>query len=461
MNKFFTNHTKQKQTKLYSTLILSWFMIMLSACQRNVLPIEASPALATVTRGKIEQTLTLVGYLEANQSSTLNWKTAGVVSSVSVSEGQFVKKGEVLASLEPNSLSGEILANGKEILDTDEKISELLVSETAKAKAYKELRDKAVALSDAEHHLESLSYPINDKERLEKAEQDMNEAKRLYDLAASDYQSVVLRDSLDTEKKEKYKILQDTLKEYARKNDLWLSYVSSPTKNQTDQACAAVDVAKAAYANALETFKTYQASFVRAQDLYDLEMKLENAQTISNRQFLAADQDGVVTSLNFSKGEYITPKTEAIRIDDLSSFSIAVDIAEYDINKLKDNPRIEIRFDAVPEKVYQGKIIRVADKGTSTGSLVSFRTVISVIKPDSQLKPGMTAQVKIVVRDAKNALMIPSSAYQLEQGTAYVDLVKNGQVEHLPVELGINDGKNVEVFSEKLAEGDTVKIQSN
>lgn len=428
-------------------------------CKPQITAIEASPSLAIVSRGRIVQKVTLIGQLEANQTSVIKWSTSGVVTSIHVSDGQKVKKGEVIAELEPYTESEKIISSEKKMAEIDEKIDELLISETAKAKSYKELRDKELALSDAEHYYQGLSYPVSDKERVLTAEREMKEAKRLYDLAISDYQSVILRDELDSEKKAKYKTLQDTLNEYAKKNDTWISYVSSPTKNQIDQAAAAIEVAKAAYTTALETFKTYQASFVREKDLRELELSYENARKTSGKKVLAADIDGVA-SFDFAVGDFVTPTSGSLRIDDFSEYRIAVDIAEFDFANLKDGQSAEVRFDGLPDKTYQGLVKIVSEQGTNSGSVVSFKTIVIIENPDEQLKTGMTAQVTIVNNEKESALLIPASACAYDQGQAYVEKISSAGVTRIPVEIGLNNGIEVEILSGDLSEGDSIKIQN-
>lgn len=454
----FFEKTKLKIFLLELLIVLS-ISSLGSGCKPKITAIEASPSLATVSRGRIVQKIALIGQLEANQTSLIKWSTSGVVTSIRIPDGQMVKKGEIIAELEPYSESEKIILGEKEMIEIDEKIDELLISETAKAKSYKELRDKELALSDAEHFFLGLSYPVSDKERVLTAEREMKEAKRLYDLAVSDYQSVVMRDDLDSEKKAKYKTIQDTLNDYAKKNDTWISYVSSPSKNQSDQAAAEIEVAKAAYANALDTFKTYQASFVREEDLYELELKYEKARKTSEKKVLIADIDGVA-SFDFAVGDYVTPERYSLRIDDLSEFKIAVNIAENDFANLKDGSSVEIRFDALPEKTYQGLVKIVSEQGANSGSVVSFKTIVTIVNPDEHLKTGMTAQVSIVKSEKESALLIPSSAYTYDQGQAYVEKMSADGLTRIPVEIGLNNGIEVEILSGNLSEGDSIKIQN-
>ncbi len=454
----FNKKSKLKNFFLNLLIVLS-ICTFGAGCKPQITTIEASPSLAVISRGRIAQKITLIGQLEANQTSFIKWNTSGVVTSIHVSDGQKVKKGEVIAELEPYTESEEIISSEKEMVEIDEKIDELLISETAKAKSYKELRDKELALSEAEHYYQGLSYPVSDKEQVLTAEREMKEAKRLYDLAVSDYQSVILRDELDSEKKAKYKTLQDTLNDYAKKNDIWISYVSSPTKNQIDQAAAAIEVAKAAYATALETFKTYQASFVREKDLHELELSYESARKTNEKKFLVADIDGVA-SFDFAVGDFVTPTSESLRIDDFSEYRIAVDVAEYDFSNLKDGLSAEVCFDALPDKTYHGLVKIVSEQGTNSGSVVSFKTVVIIENPDEQLKTGMTAQVTVIKNEKESALLIPSSAFAYDQEQAYVEKMSPEGLTRIPVEIGLNNGIEVEILSGNLSEGDSIKIQN-
>ena len=76
--------------------------------------------LVPVTRGDIAATTSFVGNLQYSQSSSLTWKTAGVIGSVNVKVGDHVKKGDILAVLETESLSSSVILSEKTMIEQQE-----------------------------------------------------------------------------------------------------------------------------------------------------------------------------------------------------------------------------------------------------------------------------------------------------------------------------------------------------
>jgi len=134
-----------------------FILLFIVGCNRSqqAAPTAEIPSEA-VTRGTVHNSLILVGNVEASQSSELSWKTSGVVDSVSVKVGDKVESGQVLATLLTDSMPASSIAAEADKISAEDNLEELLVSETAKATAYKNLRDAEVALRDAEKLAEAI-----------------------------------------------------------------------------------------------------------------------------------------------------------------------------------------------------------------------------------------------------------------------------------------------------------------
>src|ERR1019366_6726898 len=65
---------------------------------------------------------------------------------------------------------------------------------------------------------------------------------------------------------------------------------------------------------------------------------------------------------------------------------------------------------AYPERTFHGSVIQVRNSPTTVNNVVTYDCVIGVTNADYKLKPGMTANVSIVVAQRENALIIPNGA---------------------------------------------------
>ena len=147
--------------------------------------------LVPVTRGDIAASTSFVGNLQYSQSSTLNWKTGGVVGSVNVKVGDRVKKGDILAILETGSLSSSVILAEKTMIEQQEKLEDTKSSESARMQAYVNLNAKESALKNAKLKQEALYYPRASRQEMELAWDTLALANLNFNYAKQDYDYLV------------------------------------------------------------------------------------------------------------------------------------------------------------------------------------------------------------------------------------------------------------------------------
>ena len=106
-----------------------------------------------VTLGTISTTISGSGTVRSGQSSTINWQTSGTVASVAVKIGQQVKAGDVLAVLDPTTLSASIIEAQAELIDAQAALDELLTPQPL------EIAQAEAALISAQENLDTLLEP--------------------------------------------------------------------------------------------------------------------------------------------------------------------------------------------------------------------------------------------------------------------------------------------------------------
>jgi len=229
-------------------------------------------------------------------------------------------------------------------------------------------------------------------------------------------------------------------------------------------------------------------------------------QSLASRAFdnviVKSPVSGVVINLNVEEGEMITSGTQAfggggtalMTIADLSKMIVKTDINEVDVGKVRAGQSVNIGFDAVRGKVYRGVVKKIAPAGTIEGNIVvspvegeilgSVRNAIQkrlkeyevtpsesrplTTAPLSQpakeqrtgielIKPGMTADLDIIIGRAEDVLCVPKEAITERGGRTIVMLIKDGKSVPQPVITGLEDDVKVEI-KEGLKEGDEVLI---
>ena len=118
---------------------------------------------------------------------------------------------------------------------------------------------------------------------------------------------------------------------------------------------------------------------------------------------------------------------------------IDTNVSEADVGLLKDGQPVRFIVDAFPDRDFDGKVRQFRLAANVTQNVVTYNVVIDVDNPDELLKPGLTAQVRIITANKPDALRIPTSAlrYRPSDFEIAMDAVKKklmGQKTDKPAE---------------------------
>jgi HlyD family secretion protein len=170
--------------------------------------------------------------------------------------------------------------------------------------------------------------------------------------------------------------------------------------------------------------------------------------------------------------------------NDLTKMQIDANVAEADVGVVKIDQNVDFTVDAFPMETFHGKVVQVRNAPITVQNVVTYDTVIGVSNPQLKLKPGMTANVSIVIAHKDDVLQIKNAALRYRppdatpvetrkisragrpatgrggaqqgaQRTVYVLPSGAGRPEPRQVKTGISDGIITEVV-EGLKEGGRV-----
>jgi HlyD family secretion protein len=124
--------------------------------------------------------------------------------------------------------------------------------------------------------------------------------------------------------------------------------------------------------------------------------------------------DGVVISRAVDLGQTVassfnTPTLFQIA-NDLTKMQIDSSVAEADVGGVVEGQDVDFTVDAYPTRNFHGSVTQVRNSPTTVNNVVTYDCVIGVTNADYKLKPGMTANVSIIIAQRENALNIPNSA---------------------------------------------------
>jgi HlyD family secretion protein len=267
------------------------------------------------------------------------------------------------------------------------------------------------------------------------------------------------------------------------------------SKAQFDQGKAAFDVTKAQMDSAEARIQQAQAQLNQA----DKSRVAARSRVVQQRATIAriADQvnktvyiaplTGVITSLPVHVGESAVPGIQnsigsnLMTLADLSVITAEVKVDETDIVNVKLGQQAEVTVDAVPDKIFSGKVTEVGSSaltrsGQAAGSGITnptnnnsqeakdFKVVVTLLEPTEQLKPGLSTTAKITTAVSSNILSIPIQALtirELDNGNkepssnpksakaaGASEAVGNGETNHSPKTAKKKDQQGVFVVRE-------------
>ena len=238
-----------------------------------------------------------------------------------------------------------------------------------------------------------------------------------------------------------------------------------------------------------------QMNVVRAQ-VKQAEAVLNAAELDLKYTVIRSPVNGIVVARNVEVGQTIaasfaTPNLFLIALD-LTKMQVDTNVSESDIGGITEGKEATFTVDAYPGYQFAGMIRQVRLAPINVQNVVTYNVVVSVDNEDLRLKPGMTANVSIVVAQRDNVLRVPNAALRFtppsagqgdrsmpggkpakekggEQTAAAGRGIRapsqtvwkqglSGELEPIRVQTGISDGLATEIVSQELSEGTPVVV---
>ncbi len=177
---------------------------------------------------------------------------------------------------------------------------------------------------------------------------------------------------------------------------------------------------------------------------------------------MLAKQDGVLQYANMEywdssrrirEGATVYSMQKIFTLPDLSEMQIKVNIHESLIKKVKEKQKADIRVDAAPGIKLTGTVISVAQMADSNRSWLSggVKEYPVIVKLDQtkveELRPGMTAELRILAGEWDDILQVPIQAVTEDQGNHLAYAKRNGSFVATPVTIGRSNLTVVEILS--------------
>ncbi|RMD90707.1 MAG: efflux RND transporter periplasmic adaptor subunit [Alphaproteobacteria bacterium] len=217
--------------------------------------------------------------------------------------------------------------------------------------------------------------------------------------------------------------------------------------------------AQAEYVQALETGRP-QVIAAAGERLLALGMTasqiadLKTSRVVKQRLDVLAPQSGIVSELNVRQGAYVQPGTTAMRLADLSTVWVLVDVYEDQVDWIRPSERAVMTLPFFPGKEWVGRVDYVYPTIREASRTGRVRLVFD--NPDLTLRPNMYANVTIEVDPREGVLVIPAEALIRTGASERVILaMDDGRFRPAQVRAGIESGGKMEILA-GLTEGERV-----
>jgi HlyD family secretion protein len=401
--------------------------------------------------GKVGST----GKVRANQISELTWKTSGTVDKVLVKELDSVKTGDKLVSLDQNSIQASILKAIQDFPAAKRNLGDLLVSDLKRTQAQQDL---AVAKKDYQTALDNRKI----KEGRNTSDTNLMVAEATYLTAKSNLESIEKFFSFMQDKPEDDLARAQATAQLsmARKNYDWAVWnyqwaQSKPLPEDVRIAEAELNVAWSKMADAERNWEKVKDK-PDPDDLTAARAKVDALQAQMDLTTITAPFEATISDVAVQPGDLVKSGSPAVQLVDLSHLYLDISISEVDINRVKIGQDIQITFDAIQDKVFEGLVTEISEIGIPNQEVIYFTVTCEIKNPDSTIKPGMTAAATIAVEKADNVLTVPNRAVQTDGKSRFVTVVRNQALVKVPLELGMISDEHSEIKSGDLKEGEVV-----
>jgi HlyD family secretion protein len=389
-----------RRPRLWTGIAVAALAIVLLAAfgsrQRDI-----SVLAAKATRQTIVSTVDTNGVVEPLNNFQAHAPLSAVVRQISVHEGQSVKPGELLLQLDDSDARAQEARAMAQVRAAEADLEALRAGGTRE-----EVLTNQTQLQTAKAELDAAQRSLSAMQRLEKQG------------AAS---AAEVKDA------------QTRLSVAQAQVDLLQKKLSSRfAQPEIARAQAQLDQAKAAHDAALDLLRQSNVRAPRA---------------------------GTVYSVPVRQGQFVTAGDLLLQMADLGQVQVRAFVDEPEVGRLHHGQEVQVTWDALPGKSWQGQIIQVPATIVTRGTRNVGEAISRVDNTNGALLPNVNVTVKIVTDREADVLAVPREAVREQDGSSYVFEIRDGTLHMQSVATGLSNRTNIQI-TKGLSEGAEVAMTS-
>lgn len=337
---------------------------------------------APVTQGLIEDRILRTGDIIPHTQVTIYSKVQGWVENINVREGDRVKEGQVLVTLDVREAEATVGQAQANLEAARARLAQVRATaeETVQTQIQQTRANMELAEADLRRFQELYEKNFVARQQLDEARTKYNVAKAGYDLALN------------------------SLRQKTWENDLALA------EAQVRQARAALDLSQAQLANLI----------------------------------ILSPMNGGVTKRFVDPGTMVKDTTPILTLMDLGEMKMVVNVIEREFIALQKGQGVKVSVTAFPDRTFGGKI-EVINPAIELQSRTA-EIQISIPNPGFLLKPGMFGRAEILLRSNPQAILVPIQSIVSQVNQDFVFVLQGEKVVRRPVRKGVVKDTVVEIL---------------
>jgi len=437
----------------------------------------AKPAVATnltanVKIGNVSKLITATGTVNFLQAIPLTFPQAGKIVELNVKVGDVVKAGQVLVKIDDTKLGTAVMQAKASLMSAQASLQSLQDGFNAQtyAQAKATLVKAQQSLTTAQENADP-NYLANQVQLANQAVQQASDAVAKAQLSGTESSVLPAQNSL-------VQALKDQNAAEKAQNGGAAQTLASA---QADMTSAQYQVDQQAQGPKAGDLQMKRSSIEIAK------VQLASAQADLLNSSIIAPMDAVIVSAPLQLYQQSDAKSIITITPVGNKLEVDASIDQADIAQVKVGQKVDVNLDAYPDEHSTGTVNLVALQGTIASNVTTFAVTVEVDQASELLRAGMNANINIIVAEAKNVLTVPSEAITKRgtktgvtvpstsaPGAGQADKAAQSStpprntgntgtgnavanIQYIPVEIGLDDGMNVEIKS-GLKEGQEVII---
>jgi len=160
---------------------------------------------------------------------------------------------------------------------------------------------------------------------------------------------------------------------------------------------------------------------------------------------LRAPFSGIIGLRSVSMGDYVKEGADLVNLESIDPLKVDFRVPEIYMRQVKVGQPLQVQLDALPGRTFEGKVFAVNPLIDAAGRSVVIRAMVR--NPDTSLRPGMFARVRLITRDSQDALVLPEQALVPQGDQQFVYKIQDGKAVRTKVDVGQRRDAKVEILN--------------